>query len=454
MINNIVVAVLTRPQYIYGVKNMYKKTEQLFIAAILIAGITLFIGCTEKKEANIAENVNFDLKKLTRGLMNLADNEISTSTGYYNIYENGSGGNILYTDYKSKVTMFLCNQPSCTHGDDSCKSYLDTTGQLFLGYEGDKIYLLSNNYSGIGGYPHTLYQMEMNGENRKKIYTFESHENYSGNHIFASKENIYIPVNSGKEKAKILLAIDINTGKSNQLISFEGGETVMGCFENYIYITKPKEFKIDATDNSGGYSIYGYSVADESYTNMLNIDEPTAENIPPSEILFASQDFIILDNYIYIYDYYNAKLSRANISTKEKEEIVTMPQEFKGVSSMYWKAYNSGVLVLNYAADERVFIIDIPNKSVTESTLTTLGSKGNKAQRPLYPQVINEDIVLFYNGSIPFQFKEFFEDGTVVINNSSFGLLNIISREDYLNNIRNYQEIENIEVQNAITSPQ
>lgn len=61
------------------------------------------------------------------------DSEASTEDGFYQAIPNPQGGtNIMYTDYATQSTLYLCPDPNCLHNSDSCSSWFDSSSvQLF-----------------------------------------------------------------------------------------------------------------------------------------------------------------------------------------------------------------------------------------------------------------------------------------------------------------------------------
>lgn len=139
----------------------------------------------------------------TQGLTMLANEDFphcSTENGYYYIpdetikLKNGSyGTHILYMDYDSRQEVYLCSNTGCSHDDESCPAVLcndefaGVSSKIFVWKQ--KLYLLSKEYDAEGSIvynlepeqsvqaeskPAALYQMNLDGTGRKKIYTFSN----------------------------------------------------------------------------------------------------------------------------------------------------------------------------------------------------------------------------------------------------------------------------------------
>jgi len=101
--------------------------------------------------------------------------------GYYLVESSGNGySNLMYIDYKIRRKIYLCSRPNCGHNDRSCTSYLENdtgTPSSYSVYCTDTdLYLF---YTGVSSFftdaaPPAIYRLDLNGENRKTVYTAES----------------------------------------------------------------------------------------------------------------------------------------------------------------------------------------------------------------------------------------------------------------------------------------
>lgn len=125
-----------------------------------------------------------------------------TDTGYYYIteeyeeLEDGNwGGHIMYMDYATQQEVYLCNDAGCNHMNKDCNSvilegdYMVFSTLLFT--QNNKLYFLSKEQDQegsldtnlmIGGetesnevvsQPCVLYEANLDGTDRHKVYTFD-----------------------------------------------------------------------------------------------------------------------------------------------------------------------------------------------------------------------------------------------------------------------------------------
>ena len=162
----------------------HKKARKLFV--IFLTSLSL-IGCC-----------NFNQLPPNNDSSSLANNETSPTTdhiltsvtsrsglaftqyggtenGCYEVRRNPNGtGNILYTDYSSRNTVFLSSQVSSTHSDETDESWLDSViGGVSIFSAENKVYIIKRGKTefldtmGELGRSYLL-QIDQNGMNRKE----------------------------------------------------------------------------------------------------------------------------------------------------------------------------------------------------------------------------------------------------------------------------------------------
>lgn len=96
-----------------------------------------------------------------------ADTTAFGELGFYQAVANPEGGyNILFSDYATRQTVYLCSRADCPHRDDSCTAWLDCVGlSLFLSKAQGSLFALATD-----GQQETLWQMEPDGGGRRAVF--------------------------------------------------------------------------------------------------------------------------------------------------------------------------------------------------------------------------------------------------------------------------------------------
>lgn len=98
--------------------------------------------------------------------------------GFYQVISNTDGyANLFYTDYATASRVYLCGVPNCAHNSIACTSYIENTGlSVFPAVYKDRLFLVYSNYNTWSNesVPSRVECMDLNGENRCILFTFDS----------------------------------------------------------------------------------------------------------------------------------------------------------------------------------------------------------------------------------------------------------------------------------------
>lgn len=213
------------------------------------------------------------------GLTNLTSTNYaycSTDDGYYYISEDSVklrdgnwGTHIMYMDFATRQEVYLCSDTGCSHDDESCSSVLCEdefvifSSRIFVW--NDKFYLLSKDYDNEGSVvidmmtgqavqadakPSVLYQMDLDGTNRKKVYTFEDGMTLEDT-VLSTDDNLYFVTKkletNMEGNASVTTAQNRNLVKLNPLngsfetvMSLDMGDSISwriaGCYDNSLVL--------------------------------------------------------------------------------------------------------------------------------------------------------------------------------------------------------------------------
>lgn len=289
--------------------------------------------------------------ELLTGYMGASD-YAATNEGFYQVIANPNGGcNILYTDFSSGKTIYLCNQPNCVHDNDACTSWVAAqTAELFSAPDESGMYCIMGSTNG-----DELWSMNPAGGDRKLLYQCAADERLL-DAIAGNEKSLYFSVMSMQMKAgtmsKNLLQLDTATGKTTKLLEYPAQTWLFGAYQNtliLLYYDEPT-FTYRTYDLQTGTltDLYSYSVDSEGkgafarpYENKLFIFEPVGEN--------------------------KANLEVMDIETKKREPVVS-DIEYYGSESMSVSGFYDGcmsVFVTNPSSHEKKhYLIDINSGDV------------------------------------------------------------------------------------------
>lgn len=216
----------------------------------------------------------------------------NTEDGYYYITEEeialkdgGYATHLMYMDFATQQEIYLCSDAGCSHDDESCTAVLCEdefewgSSKIFV-WNGS-LYILSKEYDSDGSTviefsigeapevetaPATLYRMNLDGTDRKKIYTFADGVTLE-DCIFADDDGIYFITK------KLETSVDGNTtitsstdrnlvrytpagAKLETVVSMNFDDSItwqaVGCFDNSLVLEGI--FYADGSDASANMS--------------------------------------------------------------------------------------------------------------------------------------------------------------------------------------------------------
>lgn len=134
-----------------------------------------------------------------------------------------SGGfRTMYLDFATNHLVPLCTRPECTHVDESCTAYCNTSGGgLSLAVTNDA--LIRCYLGGSSLETARIVRSDLNGENPKQIAELQSSQRL-GTWIAGDNHFVYAirtTVNPDTTLVQDLIRIDVQTGEVSQIVSLE-----------------------------------------------------------------------------------------------------------------------------------------------------------------------------------------------------------------------------------------
>lgn len=321
-----------------------------------------------------------------------AENTSNYKNGYFYINDGEDSNKIMYFDYDTKKEVYLCNKPNCKHDNKSCSSYLEIGESNELFYYNDYLYFINSEASGNivyitadgtqnkenEGSPATIYRMNLDGTDKKKLFTAPSGTQMSmpyiikGNTLYGFLETYKIDA-EGKSSFTSsvtdskLVAINLDTGKYEEIMNGLH-KSFIGVYEDKLvlqeidYLKNPDSFG----DDTKGFIDNLYN----SKTKIKLVDPNTKKEETIYEGLYKTVETLkFYKDGIYFIGQNSKNLEYLNFKTKKQETI----KELSKIDYQISTIIDDKILIYSYKdRDAHVgdaYVIDLKTKEMKEFKL-------------------------------------------------------------------------------------
>ncbi len=373
---------------------MNKKTWMIGSTILgIITTLSIFIVVLQHMEqASHNTDTKTDIAAKNDAVMKLIENEYvqTYENGYYMIKDHE---HIMYFDYATQKEVYLCNKPNCKHEDESCGAYLKIGEVNEIFYYDQHLYLVNAqeagnvvhmNFDGTtsetseNGNPSTVYRMDLDGTNRKKLFTVPSGTQITmpyvikGNQMFAFLEyyeHTQDKPNSAvtKTTSRKLIAINLDNG-SYEEIADAMNDSFIGIYDNkiilqeIIYAQDPDLFDEDIS----GYIDNMYR--SDIQIKLLDIESKKSETLFTESFKDAEQ-IKVGESGIYMLGQHSKTLKYYDMNKRQKSDFIQLSQTDMTLAPII----DNKLLVYHYTdEDARVDhaeIIDLKAKAMSDFQL-------------------------------------------------------------------------------------
>lgn len=384
----------------------YKRRGKLtsLIAALLCA--LILVSCAFNGKIPVApdpvepggqesgEEQTFEpVRQIGKPVGTIIGSPAKTSHGYYEIgmWNNPDYANIVYTDYATRQTIFLCNVPGCAHNTPDCTSYVaeGNSCTLFTDYSEKHLYLIFSGREANEwheGAPATITEMNMDGSGRRTVCVLPADEHFSSNYMYvAGDDYVYLTIeHPGKMMVKMWdfemqSEVEVEVTKWLQTIEkiwFKDGKTEKirdlrsdgDVYEGFAGVVAEKYLLINRWDYQGGSGAGSKVMIDQSGETV----ETAAMQEPyvAGECVYVAEDLRInLEK-----DGSTATAVMELTGSGETKMIKDIPYTSNaGVPSLYrgdgYRFYMQYIWTENDRDHERAFILDFEGETWKEFDL-------------------------------------------------------------------------------------
>ncbi len=262
-----------------------EKISSLVLVICVVYAAVLFTGCSNREESQlpeeeqqpISESIDFEsIKNVGMNVQFTSQTDAAkTEKGMYyvedwpiSVYEEKSPwihrGNIVYMDYDSHKSMYLCNVPGCTHNSQNCQSYVEFSRSvcLFTNSNGTVLFLMSEGAKNGEIYDEEdvgrLLSMDPDGTNRKEVLRLGSTQSFNQDPVFANNDIVIFSIQdfnkSTKSTSTMIVKLDIFTGTVETLYEHNGicslkdilpnGDMIVAVYDGQIQVNSPANMEI------------------------------------------------------------------------------------------------------------------------------------------------------------------------------------------------------------------
>lgn len=285
-----------------------------WIVAVCLCIILFTVGCSQAgsniEQGVIREEYQDTVALVTDPYGPLLKNSAATVAGYYELLlsADGTANNILYTDFATKLRIYLCNAPNCTHDSDSCTSwsnYVAGGSYLFASPDGQKLYYVQrgteDSAGADGASTGKIFVMNADGSEKQVLMDIGASGRICDAIAMDSKA-IYIDINTvdswDADPRKQLWSVNNVTGEVEVLVKdLPAEDRLFGAFDTKLLFQSQTET---------GYAFKTYDLKTRTFTDLISWNYNDFEGV---NIVYGHRLFILkkLDNNLGNLEIYNLR---------------------------------------------------------------------------------------------------------------------------------------------------
>lgn len=323
-----------------------------------------------------SDNSGKSVNQQTAGLKILNDTETLascyTDDGYYYLtedveeLENGEyGAHLMYMDFATKQEIYLCSNTGCKHNTPDCPAVfvMDEfpifTSGIFA--YGDKLYVLSKEMDNEGAVTQdlyyldgqmaeaeasqaALYEMDADGTNRHKVYSFGAGLTVEDT-VLGNSEGLYFVTKKLSETTaensqsvtsssdKTLLFWDADTKSAQEIckLDFDDGITrkIIGCLDNALVLSGVDYGKELTTDD--------YTMSDDDWNDMYKNSTEVISTLDLNTQKLSEKyridnqklhSMTVMDNTLYVSYEATGEIKAVNLENGEEKLLCSLTQNY------------------------------------------------------------------------------------------------------------------------------
>lgn len=423
------------------------KKQSLHMVLLLFVIMVSFVSCGNLDAASSEVSpdspdyiYNDTVQLITGPYGPLLDRSTQTNRGYYELLlsADAESNNILYTDFDSKQRIYLCSNPGCTHNNDSCTSWINATAGgsfLFTGPSVKQLYYVQRGTEDSSALnaetTGKFFSMGLDGSQRHVLFDIAASGRIC-DAIAADSNYFYIDINTVDpgifEAKKQVWQIDAKTGHKEVLVADLPADTrLFGAFDTELLFQQQGET---------GITFRAFDLRTGSFRDLCAWEYDDFEGI---SIVYGQQLFVLAkqtenEGILTVYD----------LQSQETITIENVPI-YGGDLTSFVGLYDDTHLVLDTTDNTDPshirflrYMVDLSTGDVRELTLTYTS---NGYAHPLSILAETNDALLVTYDTHAGHVQTVMDGQTLQLEVPEAPRRALISKEDFWNNIPNYQMI-------------
>lgn len=357
-----------------------KKIIAMMITGILCCSLCACSGSTQNdKEGHVNEVLQKEHQEnenqLIDGLELLCDSEslanCYTKDGYYYLSDdtvelkNGTYGmHLMYMDFATQQEIFLCSNTGCKHDTEDCSAVflMDEFPYLSCGifvYR-DKLYILSKEMDNEGvvsqnlsvdignemieaeASPAVLYEMNLDGTNRHKVYTFDAgltiEDVVLGNRdgLYFITKKLSVSLEKGNSNVttssdKRLIFLDVNKQKAKDVCSFDFNDTInwkiIGCFQDAL-VLRGDDYGKEMTAEDYIMNDEDWKALYENSSDVIAVLDLTTKTLSERYRIDNAKihSIVVRENMLYVSYSDTGEIKAIDLENKEENVLCSLEQ--------------------------------------------------------------------------------------------------------------------------------
>ena len=409
--------------------------------------MAFLVSCAEENNTN-SEKVNSgnsetnnpvmerNLEMVASGL--LYNGRAYSDDGYYEIISLSDIRNITYTDFASRKLMYLCSDITMDRDNPANTSYIPNVAGALTPIVTSKGLIIVSDISDLyikytdENARSQIYISDYSGENRRVLYTLDALEWIMGTSgIVEDGENLYFIeyylADEKPDERNYLVSLSMEDGKKQTIMELDAKTYIIGAYDDKLIMKKvifPDKEKL------------WYEQIRENYIYKYNPYTGDTEDI----IFYkdAEQEVYFDDNKLLSLDFENRilKINDLQDNTSDEIDLNNIIDSKCSVSLLDGDVYDNRItLSVTYEDDNTDYLnVDITTKEWSYMNMYNGDSFCNIVAE-------TEDEFMVTNGEYYYSYDYYMEDvlHTTDTRKSQFAM---ISKEDYWNNIPNFENID------------